>query len=169
MTGSVLDPHEHRISAVVWGVLVLALANSVAIVFLALYLGDRQGIADHRNEVQRQGVCAVLDEIPEHRSAAVDEARDSRHFDCGPPRAIPHPSATTKAHASAHLTPSARVDRAPETSAPTVRTVTATVTAAPGRKPTVAPAPTVTRTVAPPAPAPRPTTCLPLVCSPLIP
>jgi outer membrane biosynthesis protein TonB len=99
--GARLSTLTRILAVVLAGLLVVSLGS----VLLALHVEDRQTAAEHRNENQRQALCAILSNLPGKRPLpAIEKARDvfarpGHPRDCQPlPNLVkpfkpsPHPS-----------------------------------------------------------------------------
>jgi hypothetical protein len=64
----------------------VVLVLAVAIVVIAVHLIDRQDAADHRNEVERQAICSLIDGVPTAKSTP-QLTRIRVAYQCGPPHA----------------------------------------------------------------------------------
>jgi hypothetical protein len=95
LTG-IVPTHSHPTRTPWYVYLLMAvLVGVIAAQFITFsYLNGRRAVIDHRNEQQRQVFCAVFDEIPVGRDAAIDRSRVVLR--CGSPhphrRGAPSPS-----------------------------------------------------------------------------
>lgn len=64
-----------------------SIVNSVVILTIVIigvvYLNHRQDVGNHRQDIERQGICAIVDTVPVGKIPAVDVTRAD--FACGPP------------------------------------------------------------------------------------
>lgn len=79
---------EHRKQETLYrafvGLTVAVLILAVAVIYIAVHLIDRQRAADHRNEMQRQAICSLIDGVPADKSTPqVITIRTG--YQCGPP------------------------------------------------------------------------------------